>query len=98
VTATEVRQFNIENWQGTDWPEQPERAYVPPEPTRVVRDGVTGKILKMPKAMADEALKQMPQNDYPVCIAKTQYSFSDDATKLGFEKGSRGFVGPARLF
>ena len=46
----------------------------------------------------DEALKQMPQNDYPVCIAKTQYSFSDDATKLGFEKGSRGFVGPARLF
>ena len=36
-------------------------------------------------AKAEKQLKQFKQNGwdhYPICMAKTQYSFSDDATQL----------------
>src|SRR5207245_5555268 len=39
---------------------------------------------------AERALEQMPAmglGETPVCIAKTQYSFTDDATKLGAPSG-----------
>lgn len=35
----------------------------------------------------DNALKQLPNNNFPICIAKTQYSFSDDATRLNAPEG-----------
>ena len=34
-------------------------------------------------------LKQLGFDNLPVCMAKTQYSFSDDATKLGAPNGFR---------
>ena len=38
----------------------------------------------MPNAKKQiETLEKLGFGDYPVCMAKTQYSFSDDATKLG---------------
>jgi len=43
-------------------------------------------------AAADRAIKQceaMGLGETPVCMAKTQYSFSDDASKLGRPKGFR---------
>src|SRR5256885_15832769 len=39
---------------------------------------------------AERALELLPKlglGDTPVCMAKTQYSFSDDATKLGAPAG-----------
>ncbi|RIM13401.1 formate--tetrahydrofolate ligase, partial [Staphylococcus cohnii] len=39
---------------------------------------------------AQKQLKQFKENgwdNYPVCMAKTQYSFSDDATQLGAPEG-----------
>ncbi|KRG10546.1 formate--tetrahydrofolate ligase [Staphylococcus sp. NAM3COL9] len=39
---------------------------------------------------AQKQLKQFKENgwdDYPVCMAKTQYSFTDDATQLGAPEG-----------
>ena len=37
-----------------------------------------------PKALASIAqIKKVGKGDLPICIAKTQYSFSDDAKKLG---------------
>ncbi len=43
-----------------------------------------------PKASRDiKSLEEAGLRDVPVCIAKTQYSFSDDATKLGRPKGFR---------
>ncbi len=41
-------------------------------------------------AKAEKQLKQFKQNGwdhYPICMAKTQYSFSDDATQLGAPEG-----------
>src|SRR6266545_3013128 len=41
-------------------------------------------------ATAERALEQLPKlglGETPVCMAKTQYSFSDDATKLGAPTG-----------
>jgi formate--tetrahydrofolate ligase len=41
-------------------------------------------------ATAERALEQLPKlglGETPVCMAKTQYSFSDDATKLGAPSG-----------
>ena len=41
-------------------------------------------------APAERALEQLPQlglGETPVCMAKTQYSFSDDPTKLGAPSG-----------
>ncbi|MBU7216937.1 formate--tetrahydrofolate ligase [Staphylococcus gallinarum] len=41
-------------------------------------------------AKAEKQLKQFKQNgwdNYPICMAKTQYSFSDDATQLGAPEG-----------
>src|SRR6266536_803909 len=41
-------------------------------------------------AVAERALEQLPKlglGETPVCMAKTQYSFSDDATKLGAPSG-----------
>ena len=43
--------------------------------------------------LTDNALKQLAQiealgfDKLPICMAKTQYSFSDDATKLGAPEG-----------
>lgn len=43
-----------------------------------------------PKASREiKSLEDIGLRDVPVCIAKTQYSFSDDATKLGRPKGFR---------
>lgn len=47
-----------------------------------------GKIIYTPQAQAKlEALNQSEFRDYPVCIAKTQYSFSDDPALLGRPEG-----------
>jgi formate--tetrahydrofolate ligase len=43
-----------------------------------------------PKASREiKRLEEIGLRDVPVCIAKTQYSFSDDATKLGRPEGFR---------
>ena len=34
-----------------------------------------------------KTLEEMGLDKLPVCVAKTQYSFSDDATKLGAPEG-----------
>jgi formate--tetrahydrofolate ligase len=36
-----------------------------------------------------EQLEKLGFGEFPICMAKTQYSFSDDATKLGAPKGWR---------
>ena len=47
-------------------------------------DGIT----VMPNAKKQiEQLTKLGYDKVPVCIAKTQYSFSDDATKLGAPEG-----------
>lgn len=44
--------------------------------------GTNIKILKTAQAEIDK-LEKLGYGNLPICIAKTQYSFSDDATKLG---------------
>ena len=54
----------------------------------VVKKVYGGKgVTFMPSAKKEiEKLKELGFNNCPVCIAKTQYSFSDDPTKLGSPK------------
>ncbi len=47
-------------------------------------DGVT--FLPQAKKQIDQ-LTALGYGEYPICMAKTQYSFSDDATKLGAPEG-----------
>ncbi len=47
-----------------------------------------GKITYSPIAKEKlKMIKRLEENDLPICIAKTQYSISDDPNKLGFPKG-----------
>ena len=51
-------------------------------------DKLSGSILITDEAKAEiERLTALGYGDLPVCMAKTQYSFSDDATKLGAPDG-----------
>ena len=53
---------------------------------------------------SDEALEQIKEinklkkSNLPICVAKTQYSFSDDAKKLGAPDGYKVFVREVRLY
>jgi formate--tetrahydrofolate ligase len=49
--------------------------------------GAAGVAFAPPAARALELLPKLGLGETPVCIAKTQYSFSDDATKLGAPSG-----------
>lgn len=51
-------------------------------------DGVLDKI---------KSYENMGKGSYPVCIAKTQYSFSDDAKKLGDPRGHKVTVRDVKL-
>ncbi len=51
--------------------------------------GADGVDLEPSAAKEIEALEAAGLRDVPVCIAKTQYSFSDDPTKLGRPRGFR---------
>ena len=66
---------------------QPIRAKIEAVATRIYRaDGVDFT------PTAEQAVAQLTQfglGETPVCIAKTQYSFSDDATLLGAPTGFR---------
>lgn len=51
-------------------------------------------------AAAEKAIEAIEKNGYgnlPVCVAKTQYSFSDDPKKLGAPEGFRMTVADVRL-
>ncbi|MEG0301678.1 formate--tetrahydrofolate ligase [Gordonibacter sp.] len=63
--------------------------------TRVYRaDGVDFE----PKAVAElQKLEKLGFGGMPVCMAKTQYSFSDDQTKLGAPRGFRITVRNAKV-
>jgi formate--tetrahydrofolate ligase len=71
--------------------------FLPPQPLYDPSLSVTDKINKVAKEIyrADEvnftedAKKQLKtiKNDYPICIAKTQYSFSDNASLLNAPTG-----------
>ena len=63
--------------------------------TRVYR-GKGAEILK-PAAAKLERFKEMGYGDCPVCIAKTQYSFSDDPKKTGAPKDFTVTVRDVRL-
>ena len=49
--------------------------------------GGDGVIFTKPAEMQIKKLEDMGYSKLPVCMAKTQYSFSDDMTKLGAPKG-----------
>jgi formate--tetrahydrofolate ligase len=49
--------------------------------------GADGVAFAPPAARALELLPKLGLGETPVCIAKTQYSFSDDASKLGAPSG-----------
>ncbi len=49
--------------------------------------GGNGVIFTKPAEMQIKKLEDMGYSNLPVCMAKTQYSFSDDMTKLGAPKG-----------
>ena len=49
--------------------------------------GGDGVIFTKPAEMQIKKLEDMGYSNLPVCMAKTQYSFSDDMTKLGAPKG-----------
>jgi formate--tetrahydrofolate ligase len=49
--------------------------------------GADGVVFAPPAARALELLPKLGLGETPVCIAKTQYSFSDDASKLGAPSG-----------
>lgn len=57
--------------------------------TKVVQKVYRGDgIVLSPKAKREiEQLESLGFGDYPICMAKTQYSFSDDATKVGAPTG-----------
>lgn len=63
--------------------------------TRVYR-GARAEILK-PAASKLERFKEMGYGSCPVCIAKTQYSFSDDPKKTGAPEGFTVTVRDVRL-
>ena len=44
-----------------------------------------------------QKLEEMGYGNLPICIAKTQYSISDDAKKLGYPKGHTVTVREIRL-
>ena len=55
---------------------------------KIVTKGYGGKGVRLTPA-ANRELKQLEElgfSNYPICMAKTQYSFSDDAKKLGAPK------------
>jgi formate--tetrahydrofolate ligase len=51
--------------------------------------GADGVDFLPPAAKSIDQIESMGYTDTPVCIAKTQYSFSDDPTKLGRPHGFR---------
>lgn len=57
--------------------------------TKVVQKVYRGEgIILSPKAKREiEQLESLGFGSYPICMAKTQYSFSDDATKVGAPTG-----------
>lgn len=56
---------------------------------KVCRDiyGANGVIFKPSAKKQLERIKQLGINNYPICIAKTQYSFSEDAKAYGVPTG-----------
>jgi formate--tetrahydrofolate ligase len=59
--------------------------------------GADGVDFLPPAAKAIDQIESMGYTDTPVCMAKTQYSFTDDPTKLGRPKGFRITVRDAYL-
>ena len=66
-----------------------ENATIPEKIKDIVTKVYGGKdIAILPSAMKQiKTLEEMGLDKLPVCMAKTQYSFSDDATKLGAPEG-----------
>ncbi|HWY33730.1 MAG TPA: formate--tetrahydrofolate ligase, partial [Nitrosopumilaceae archaeon] len=57
--------------------------------TKIVTKVYKGKGIALNKTALTmlKKIKELGLDDLPVCIAKTQYSFSDDASKVGIEEG-----------